>query len=166
MLALTWEWYCKWQYNSIGCLWSVSDSRLMAERVESRASKLAPSPLGRFTNPSLTQSVYILCVYIYWVTKKLPQICTVILCICIGKVAWFAVYICGNFWVTQYVSWLRFTHSTSAWWIKFLIRKLGHDRLFISRGKYLTKLWMAKLGAENNPQTLVDYLGRRRKVLK
>ena len=27
----------------------------------------------------------------------------VILRICIGKVAWFAVYICGNFWVTQYV---------------------------------------------------------------
>ena len=39
----------------------------------------------------------------YWVTQKLPQICTVILRICIGKVAWFAVYICGNFWVTQYV---------------------------------------------------------------
>ena len=32
----------------------------------------------------------------------LPQICTVILRIHIGKVAWFAVYICGNFWVTQY----------------------------------------------------------------
>ena len=40
--------------------------------------------------------------YIYWVTQKLPQICTVILRIRIGKVAWFAVYICGNFWVTQY----------------------------------------------------------------
>ena len=39
----------------------------------------------------------------YWVTQKLPQICTVILRILIGKVAWFAVYICGNFWVTQYV---------------------------------------------------------------
>ena len=38
----------------------------------------------------------------YWVTQKLPQICTVILRICIGKVAWFAVYIFGNFWVTQY----------------------------------------------------------------
>ena len=38
---------------------------------------------------------------IYWVTQKLPQICTVILLICIGKGARFAVYICGNFWVTQ-----------------------------------------------------------------
>ena len=35
-------------------------------------------------------------------TQKLPQICTVILRIRIGKVAWFAVHICGNFWVTQY----------------------------------------------------------------
>ena len=39
---------------------------------------------------------------LYWVTQKLPQICTEILRICIGKVAWFAVYICDNFWVTQY----------------------------------------------------------------
>ena len=38
---------------------------------------------------------------LYWVTQKLLQICTLILHICIGKVAWFAVYICGNFWVTQ-----------------------------------------------------------------
>ena len=35
----------------------------------------------------------------YWVTQKSPQICSVILRICIGKVAWFAVYICSNFWV-------------------------------------------------------------------
>ena len=40
---------------------------------------------------------------IYWVTQKLPQICTVIFRIRIGKVAWFTVYICGNFWVTQYI---------------------------------------------------------------
>ena len=39
---------------------------------------------------------------IYWVTKKLLQICTAILRICIRKVASFAVYNCGNFWVTQY----------------------------------------------------------------
>ena len=32
---------------------------------------------------------------------KMPQICTVILRICIGKVA---VYICGNFWFTQYLA--------------------------------------------------------------
>ena len=37
----------------------------------------------------------------YWVTQKLTQIRTVILRICIGKVAGFAIYICGNFWVTQ-----------------------------------------------------------------
>ena len=42
-------------------------------------------------------------IYIYWMTQKLPQICTAILRICIGKVARFAVYICGNFWVTQYI---------------------------------------------------------------
>ena len=40
---------------------------------------------------------------IYWVTQKLPQICTAILRICIGQVAWFAVYICSNFWVTQFI---------------------------------------------------------------
>ena len=38
----------------------------------------------------------------YWVTQKLPQICTVILSICIGKVALFAAYIYGKLWVTQY----------------------------------------------------------------
>ena len=37
----------------------------------------------------------------HWVPQKLPQICTVILRIHIGKVAWFVGYICGNFWVTQ-----------------------------------------------------------------
>ena len=36
-------------------------------------------------------------------TQKLPQIGTVMLRIHIRKVAGFAVYICGNFWVTQYV---------------------------------------------------------------
>ena len=36
-------------------------------------------------------------------TQKLPQICTVILRIRIGKVAWFAVCICGILWVAQYV---------------------------------------------------------------
>ena len=45
---------------------------------------------------------------LYWVTQKLPQISTVILRIRIGKVAWFAVYICGNFWVTQYNIYLCF----------------------------------------------------------
>ena len=51
-------------------------------------------------------SVYLcfwLSLCVYWVTQKLPQICTVILRICIGNFAGFAVYICGNFWVTQYV---------------------------------------------------------------
>ena len=32
----------------------------------------------------------------YWVPQKLPQIYTVIVYICIGKVALFSVYICGN----------------------------------------------------------------------
>ena len=34
------------------------------------------------------------------VSQKLPQIYTVIANICIGKVAWFSVYICGNIWNT------------------------------------------------------------------
>ena len=36
-------------------------------------------------------------------SQKLPQICTVILRIRIMEVAWSAVYICGNFRVTQYL---------------------------------------------------------------
>ena len=53
-----------------------------------------------FFHPYLLNSIYYyLC---YWVTQKLPQICTVKLRICIGKVAWVAVYICGNLWTTQY----------------------------------------------------------------
>ena len=38
-----------------------------------------------------------------WVPQKLPQIYTLIACICIGKVARFAVYICGNIWNAQYI---------------------------------------------------------------
>ena len=34
----------------------------------------------------------------YCVSQKLPHICTVIAFFWIGKVAWFAVYICGNIW--------------------------------------------------------------------
>ena len=45
-----------------------------------------------------------MCICVYWVTQELTQICTVILRISIGNVAWFAVYIDGNFWVTQYVA--------------------------------------------------------------
>ena len=43
----------------------------------------------------------------YWLPQKLPQIYTVIASIRIGKVAWCAVYICGNFWVTQYNNWIH-----------------------------------------------------------
>ena len=39
---------------------------------------------------------------VYWVPQKLPQIYTVIAYICIWKVAWFAVYICGNIWNALY----------------------------------------------------------------
>ena len=38
-----------------------------------------------------------------WVPQKLPQIYTVLAYICIGKVAGFAVYICGNIWNAQYL---------------------------------------------------------------
>ena len=58
---------------------------------------------------------------VFNMTQKLPQICTVILPIRIGKAAWFSVYICGNFWISQYygvqfvkVSWARF--STNGVW--------------------------------------------------
>ena len=38
----------------------------------------------------------------YWVHQKLPQIYTVISYKCVGKVAWFALYICGNLWNALY----------------------------------------------------------------
>ena len=41
--------------------------------------------------------------YVYWVPQKLPQTCIVIAYICNGKVAWFAVYICGKIWNAQYI---------------------------------------------------------------
>ena len=40
---------------------------------------------------------------VYWVSQKSSQIYTVIAYICIGKVAWFEVYICGNIWNTYYL---------------------------------------------------------------
>ena len=40
---------------------------------------------------------------VYWVTQNLPLIYTVIAHICTGKVAWFAVNICGNLWNNLYV---------------------------------------------------------------
>ena len=52
---------------------------------------------------------------LYWVTQKLPQTCTVIVRIRFGKVAWFAVYICGNFWVTQYIFYLVRSDSVKCW---------------------------------------------------
>ena len=48
-------------------------------------------------------NIYCLDKLIYWVTQKLKHLYTVIFCICIGKVALFAVYICGNLWGTQYI---------------------------------------------------------------
>ena len=52
----------------------------------------------------------------YWVTQKLPQIWTVILRIRIGKVVWFALYICGNFWVTQYIYITQYVHCLDIPW--------------------------------------------------
>ena len=37
------------------------------------------------------------------VPQKLPQIYAVIAYICIGKVAWFALYIFGNIWNALYI---------------------------------------------------------------
>ena len=36
----------------------------------------------------------------YWVPQKLPQIYTIIAYICIGKIAWYALYICCKVWNT------------------------------------------------------------------
>ena len=47
---------------------------------------------------------------IYWVPQKLPQIYTVIAYICIGKVAWFAVYI----FAVIYETCSNDTHPTSS----------------------------------------------------
>ena len=41
---------------------------------------------------------------IYWLTQQLPKMCTLIFRSLYGKVACFAVYICGNCWVTQYIN--------------------------------------------------------------
>ena len=45
----------------------------------------------------INRSLYMNLEY-YWGPQKLPQICTLISYICIGKVAGFEVYICGNIW--------------------------------------------------------------------
>ena len=42
-----------------------------------------------YNSPQLLDQSHIHTWVLYWVTQKLPQICTVILRICIGKVAWF-----------------------------------------------------------------------------
>ena len=46
----------------------------------------------------------------YWVPQKLPQIYTLIAYICVGKVAWFAVYICGDIWNALYIMNTRCFH--------------------------------------------------------
>ena len=56
----------------------------------------------RLSLPSFLHMINRFSHIIYWMIQKLPQTCTVILRIRIRKIAWFAVYICGNFWVTQY----------------------------------------------------------------
>ena len=43
----------KWAYFTLRYRWSISDSFLRCENVESRASKLAPSPKALLTTPSL-----------------------------------------------------------------------------------------------------------------
>ena len=45
-----------------------------------------------------------------WYVLGDPEVTANLYCIlriCIVKVAWFAVYICGNFWVTQHITQLR-----------------------------------------------------------
>ena len=73
----------------------------------------------------------------YWVTQKLPQICTVILRICIGKVAWFAVCICGNFWVTQYLLQLIVSHFLLVLFLILPSFPLLSSFLSLFRKKYL-----------------------------
>ena len=70
--------------------------------------------------------------------QKLPQSCTVILRIRIGKVAWFAVYICGNFWVTQYLSARIITvvkrniSYNHIWWVFFMLGRFATNTCTLS----------------------------------
>ena len=71
----------------------------------------------------------------YWVHNKLPQIYTVIAYICIGKVAWIAVYICGNLWNALFIA-ERLTWTD--WWIiwyysTFILAVSSCDMTLISR---------------------------------
>ena len=73
-----------------GHLW-MPDAGYFFMVIEPRAGLLFPILLQIYGRNRLIP-------FLLW-TQKSPQICTVILRICIGKVAWFAVYICSNFWV-------------------------------------------------------------------
>ena len=104
---------------------------------------------------------------IYWVTQKLPQICTVIFRIRIGKVAWFAVYICGNFWVTQYIVYSTLTScSCSLYWVQINEQKIV-ERKFEKPNFCLWKSW-AKLylqtGILNSWSTSASWLAKPQKI--
>ena len=117
------DWWASWQFFSLD-FWHVNTSKvdiigpdldqvsflhfsffltlitallLSCRRLESGASRRSTSLLSRecWRRPLLTASRY-------WVPQKFPQIYTVIAYIFIGKVAWFAVYICGNVWNALY----------------------------------------------------------------
>ena len=105
--------------------------------------------LLRISKKSCTKSqvppVTVLFTMNYWVTRKLPQICTVIFRIRIGKVAWFAVYICGNFWVTQYFY--------TDYFFLYKQRLTIHKTNLLQSSKIVLKVvWNEPLGA-----TLVSY---------
>ena len=116
-------------------------------------------------------------------TQKLPQICTVILRIRIGKVAWFAVYICGNFWVTQYieVDKTRYCKSKKSWPISYssFLYKMGQWGLDIivqywfavtrfiknlkklTRRMFLTTLMSAWMAPRNGFHVILQYWFKR-----
>ena len=67
------------------------------------AGGVADAVITREPQPQMLRLKVGFIIVCYWVTQNLPQICTIILRIRIWKVALVAVYICGNFWGTQYV---------------------------------------------------------------
>ena len=65
-----------------------------------------------------------------------PEVTAVIFHIRIGKVAWFSVYICCIFWVTQYII-LRIQVNFNILSVLAIFLRAGHRRLFTSINLYI-----------------------------
>ena len=72
-----------------------------------------------------------------------PKVTVILRILGIGKVAWFAVYICDNFWVTQYLH----SECTTVWqYTKFCVIR-GHWSFFciIKMFFFCGENWLADL---------------------